>query len=212
MIQIIKHFAELTYWKKQYKKEKPQLQNSWYKDIMLLMAGEKDDSFLEEKNVADFGSGPRDTLGWIKSTDHKYALDVLSRDYLKFGINKYNTIYPVVTEDYIALPDQLIDVLFCMNALDHVVHLDKSCTELLRIMKSGALFIGSFNINEKFNWSEPQTLTEGKLEDHFLKHFNIIHKKRTISAGTKSVCDNFRNTAEVDLKRPYYLWVKAQKK
>lgn len=212
MIEWIKHYAELSYWKKQYKKENQNLQNSWYKDIMLLMAGENDDSFLEGKNVADFGSGPRDTLGWIKSTSYKYALDVLSHAYVKFGINKYRTVYPVVTEDNIALPDQFIDVLFCMNALDHVAHLEKSCAEILRIMKKGSWFIGSFNINEKFNWSEPQTLTEEKLEHTFLKHFNVVQTRRSVSAGTNSVCDNFNNITEVDMTKPYYLWIKAQMK
>ncbi len=212
MLKKIKHMSELSYWKRQFTKEKGALESGWYKDIMLLMADEKDDEFLRDKVVADFGCGPRDTLGWVQSTSHRIGLDVLSKEYLQFNISNNNTIYPVVTEDKIALPDNYVDVLFTMNALDHVKNLRNICDEISRIMKPGGILIASFNMEETATLSEPQILNEKKLSDNLLSSFSITQEKRTISANTRRSVDNFNNKAQVDLNKPYYYWVKAIKK
>jgi SAM-dependent methyltransferase len=212
MLSYIKHWREMTYWRKCYLRENKKLSCHWYKDIMLNMAQESDDTFLSGKIVADFGCGPRNTLGWINTTSLKLGLDVLAEKYLEFDTASYGTVYPIVTENNIALPDNFVDILFTMNALDHVDNLNKICSEITRIIKTDGLLIASFNLNEPFSWTEPQTLTEEKLKSTLLNNFNIISERRAAFSNSGKAYDNFNKDLPVDVQKPYIYWVKAQKK
>ena len=69
-----KHKTELTYWKNNFLLEGNKFENSFYEKIFLNLAQERDDSFLADKVVADFGCGPRGSLKWIKSASVKTVL------------------------------------------------------------------------------------------------------------------------------------------
>lgn len=178
---------------------------------MLNMAQEKNEDFLSDKVVADFGCGPRNTLGWINTASLKIGLDVLSKEYLDFNTDKYQTVYPVVTEHKIAVPNNFIDVLFTMNALDHVDNLTPICNEIRRIIKPDGLLIASFNLNEPFSWTEPQTLTEEKLKLCLLDKFEILSERRAPFSSSGKAYDNFDKNLPIDKSKPYYYWVKAKK-
>jgi hypothetical protein len=47
------------------------------------------------------------------------------------------------------------------------------CSEILRVIRPGGLFIGSFNLNEPWNITEPQQLSEADIATHLLDRLEI---------------------------------------
>ena len=157
---ITKHDAELGYWIERREIEGESLNNSHYREIMLAMAGEADDSFCRDKTIADFGCGPRGSLQWATSAKERIGIDVLADKYAQeFDLADHQMRYVRSSESTIPLPDESVDLLFTLNALDHVDDLDAIVSELLRILKPGCALIGSFNLDESPTECEPQQLT-----------------------------------------------------
>lgn len=208
--KYIKQQRENSYWQKR-KKAEGVLQNSWYKDIMLLMAEEKDDIFLTDKVVGDFGCGPRGTLDWIETTKFKFGIDVLSLAYLDLDIDLSKTTYLTCSETKIPVANDFFDYLFTLNALDHTQNLELMCNEICRIIKPGGILIAGFNMNESFTLTEPQTLTESKLNKYLLNNFEILSEKRTNHKAGLKIAEVYQQTNAADLNKSYILWVKGVK-
>ena len=116
---------------------------------MLAMAEEPDDNFLKGKIVADFGCGPRSSLFWASSASLKIGIDVLADRYadeFTDNIISHGMIYLKSTEKVIPLPSNFVDVMFTLNAIDHVDSFSNMCSEIIRVLKPGGDFIGSFNL------------------------------------------------------------------
>ena len=172
----IKYLYELLFWKRGFKINEETFENSRYERIMLAMAEETDDMFLKEKIVADFGCGPGGSLTWVKSASLKIGIDVLADRYadnFKNNIITHGMIYLKSTEKVIPLPSEFIDVMFTLNAIDHVDDFSTMCSEIIRVLKSGGVFIGSFNLEEPPTPWEPQSLTVRIIQEHLLDFLNI---------------------------------------
>jgi len=173
-----KHSSELLYWKMQYNKEGNHLNNHFYAKLMLSIADEKDDSFLMDKVVADFGCGPRGSLLWANSAKIRLGIDVLASKYIECFPKEHlghNMIYISSTEACIPVPTAFCDVLYSVNSLDHVQNLRPMCEEIRRILKPGGEIIGSFNLHHLRSRAEPQTLSESILKETLFKGYEIIH-------------------------------------
>ena len=171
-----KHRSELSYWKKVYEIDGGVFKNAHYERIMLAMAGEPDDTFLKGKVVADFGCGPRGSLVWAKSPSLRIGIDVLADRYADMfteNILSHGMIYLKSTEKVIPLPSNCIDVVFSLNAMDHVDFFPRMCREILRILKPGGSFIGDFNIGGNPTATEPQALNEKIVLENLLKYLDI---------------------------------------
>jgi SAM-dependent methyltransferase len=210
-----KHGAELAYWQKCYQNEGGTFQNSHYQKLLLGIAGEADDLFLANKRIADFGCGPRGTLSWVKSTETKIGIDVLSTLYLQhFGsaMKAQGMLYVTSTESFIPIPDAYLDVIFTLNAFDHVANPELMASELLRILKPGGEFIGSFNLNEPKTKAEPQTLTEPWLRKHFFAGYQITSWRVSAKPETGYLYQPLLDNALIPAKQePAILWVRATK-
>ena len=106
---IPKYGAELYYWKVKHRLENQRFINSHYKELMLAMAGQSDDGFLNGKTVADFGCGPRGSLAWVSSASLKIGIDVLADRYIAAfseDILSHDMIYLKSTENVIPLPGE----------------------------------------------------------------------------------------------------------
>lgn len=180
------------------------------------MADEEDDSFCRDKIVADFGCGPRGSLTWLQSAKLKIGIDVLIPEYLKHfasSMRKHDTMYLTSTETHIPLPDNSIDILFSINALDHVQNLGIISRELRRILKPGGELIGSFNLNHPKTKAEPQSLSEDMLLRYLLQDMEIVSLR--ISAPAK---DSYMYQPLIDKKmldpqgKEAIMWVRAKKK
>jgi len=179
------------------------------------MAEEPDGGFLSGKIVADFGCGPRGSLAWADSASQRIGIDVLAdfyADRFKSDIISHGMIYVKSTEKVIPLPSGFVDVLFTLNAIDHVDSFPDACSEVLRILKPGGEFIGSFNLEEPRTAGEPQRLTEEIVKSTLLDHL-VLKSYRTANRGPEDAIYSpfFEKTAHYDKGKLGFLWVRAVK-
>ena len=215
--KVKKYDGELGYWKDKFEAEGRRFQNTHYEKLMLSIAEENDDKFLDGKNVADFGCGPRGSLAWTDSPAVKLGIDVLSKDYLEnFGdeLINHGMIYVTSSESKIPIPDEFVDCLFTINSLDHVNKLREMTGELLRILKRGGTLLASFNLNEPCTVCEPQTLTEDLVKNVILQYFDIESYRMSYKDEKDTYLNIFNNRFVDTLEngRPGVLWVKGKKK
>jgi SAM-dependent methyltransferase len=203
-----KHAHEFRFWCKRWRAEGKRLNNGHYEKIMLAMAGEPDQSFLKDKIVADFGCGPRGSLCWATQARERIGIDVLAEAYKHFGAARHNVRYVASSESGIPLADGSVDVLFTMNAMDHVHNLDAMTREMLRILKPGGLLIGSFNMDEEAGVSEPQTLTPELLEQHLLRHLEV-QSRRVALKGKEHAYAYFFTPPPAGMTGTRLLWVRG---
>ncbi len=211
----IKYIYELLYWKRGFKTYGEVLENERYEPIMLAMAEELNDSFLNGKIVADFGCGPRGSLCWAKSALLRIGIDVLADRYadnFKDVLISHNMIYLKSTEKIIPLPSNFVDVMYTLNAMDHVDDFPLMCKEILRVIKPGGIFIGSFNLGEPATLWEPQTLTINKIQYNLLKYLKI-ESYRISRQGPNDNEYVFFYKGDLSYKEGEkgYLWVRGKK-
>lgn len=171
-----KYHAEFSYWNSRFESDGGHLKNSHYRKLMLALADEIDETFLGGKIIADFGCGPCGSLTWVSSAKVKIGIDVLAdvyADNFKNDIISHGMIYVKSTEQVIPLPSNYIDVLFSLNAMDHVDNFEDICREIIRIIRPGGKLICSFNLNEPPTAYEPQNLTEDIIEKNLLSYLEI---------------------------------------
>jgi SAM-dependent methyltransferase len=209
---LFKYQEEIGFWQTLW--NTGQFVNSHYGPTFLAIAGEQDQSFLKNKIVADFGCGPQGSLCWATEAKERIGIDVLADSYSQFGIATHNMTYVVSSERRIPLPSNYVDVMFTINAMDHVNYFKTICNEIVRVLAPGGLFVGSFNLGEPPTFSEPQTLSERRVRDVFLGQLDV-QTYRTAPMGTREI-GVYKYLVEPDAPRPahfeeYCLWVKAKK-
>lgn len=217
-IVLTKHTHELKYWKERYRIEGNKLENEHYAKMMLAIAEEKDDEFLKGKTVGDFGCGPRGSMKWMKQAALRIGIDVIANKYIQCFPSEYlshNMIYVTSTERSVPIPDETLDVLYTVNALDHVANLSVMCDELRRILKTGGLIIGSYNLNHPATKAEPQTITEEKLKSTLFKGYKILSWRISAPGDLQNRDTQYGPLYSGNLIDPKggeaYLWAKVQK-
>lgn len=209
-----KYSGELAYWRNRFNIENRSFMNKGYRDLFLAISEEKNDEFMKEKVVADFGCGPRGSLAWTNLPKVKIGIDILANEYMRFFgdcLAEHGMIYLSSDEYRIPLPSNYVDVLSTINSLDHVAVLDNMVNEICRVLKPGGLFLGSFNLNEPKTQCEPQTLTEELLDQKLLCRFEIISRK-IAKKGVEDTYSEIRMDHLVDHlseNEPGEMWVKA---
>lgn len=211
-----KHSAELAFWRSRFEIDHGGFGNSHYRRIMLAMAGESSDEFLRGKIVGDFGCGPRGSLAWASASALRVGIDVLAATYAAHfpaSLISHGMVYVTCTERLIPVPSSFFDIMFTLNAMDHVDDFAAMCSEVLRILKPGGDFIGSFNLEEPATTYEPQCLSEATIKQHLLDHLDIL-SCRLATPGPDD--DEYRNLIENRLSyragERGYLWLRGRKK
>jgi SAM-dependent methyltransferase len=216
-----KHIKELTYWIHRFSEENRNFANGHYKKIMLGMAQEENDSFLNGKIVADFGCGPRGSLVWTNAPKLRIGIDVIVDKYYDcFGEEMINDGYLYIqsTEKYIPIPTNFVDVVYTMNSMDHTANFEVMLNEIFRILKPGGEFIGSFNMNEPATTGEPQTLTFHMMRDLLFSRLDIQHKLTAYKGNRleekRGTYDCFfdKNAKQPSEKDLCILWIRGRKK
>ena len=211
----LKYEEELSYWKMRHEIEK-KLENHWYKDLFLNIVEKKDDSFIEDKIIADFGCGPRGSLKWATKSKVSFGIDVLADKYFDcFGMEmiEHNMCYVKSTENIIPLPTEFVDIVSTINSMDHVQDFSKMSEELVRILKPGGLLIASFNINEEESLTEPLTLTEELISAFINRHFDLLNCR--IAYKSNPTYENFYKGKIVEhasTDKPAIMWISEKKK
>ena len=206
-----KYEGELGFWRGRWEAENHHFRNDHYKKYMLGMAGEENDGFLQDKIVVDFGCGPRGSLCWCKAARLRIGVDVLADQYAEFAIRDHNMCYVTSSEKIIPLPTGFADVVFTINAIDHVDHFETICSEILRILHPGGELIASFNLEQPVTRMEPQTLTENSVKRHLLDHLTIKSFRQTTGGLEGNAYQHFFDGSPEVLTGERYLWVRAQK-
>lgn len=212
----IKYIYEHLYWKIGFKKYGEVLENDRYEPLMLAIAEEENDDFVSGKVIADFGCGPRGSLCWAKSASVRIGIDVLADRYadsFQNVITSHNMIYVKSTEKVIPIPSDSVDVMFTLNAIDHVDDFPAMCSEILRILKPGGLLIGSINLEEPPTLWEPQTLSLKDVQTNLLDFFEV-ETYRVSRQGPE--VDNeyapfFDGSMSYEEGEEGFLWVRAKK-
>ena len=121
-------------------------------------------------------------------------------------------IYLKSTEQTIPLPTNFVDIMFTLNAIDHVDHFAIMCDEIVRTMKPGGLFIGSFNLEEAATPYEPQRLTEQMIRDNLVAQMEILSYRIT-AKGPKDdqYAPFFDGTLNYTAGEEGFLWIKGRK-
>lgn len=212
---VKKNSAALSFWKSRFEIDSGKFKNSHYERLMLGMAEESSDNFFKGKIVADFGCGPRGSLVWLDSASLRIGIDVLADKYadeFKDNITSHGMVYLKSTEKVIPLPSDFIDIMFTLNAIDHVDNFSDMCNEIIRVLKPGGEFIGSFNLEEPACPSEPQRLSEKIIKDNLLNKLDI-QSYRTTKKGPKDdqYAPFFNGILPYTSGQEGYLWVRARK-
>lgn len=216
-----KHDEELAGWRNKLKIDNEKFHdgrfhNEHYEQIMLAMAEEPNDDFLKGKIVADFGCGPRGSLVWAKSALIRIGIDVLADRYadeFKDNVISYGMIYVKSTEHVIPLPSEFVDVLFTLNSIDHVDNFSEICKEIVRVLKPGGLFIGSFNLEEPPTSHEPQQLNEDIVKKNLLDNLELLSYRITARGPENNFYGPFfEGNLSYQKGQLGYLWAKARKR
>lgn len=212
---INKIVAELSFWRSTLESEKGTFKNSHYEKLMLAMAEEKSAAFLEGKIVADFGCGPRGSLVWAHSALLRIGIDVLADRYAdEFTCNiiSHRMIYLKSTEHVIPMPSDFLDIMFTLNAIDHVDNFSAMCAEIIRVLKPGGHFIGSFNLEEPATPCEPQQLSENIIKENLLNNLEVQSYRITKKGPQEApYAPFFRGCLSYQPGQEGYLWVRAKK-
>jgi SAM-dependent methyltransferase len=210
-----KSAGELAFWKSRLEDDHGRFQNSHYERLLLAIAGEDDAGFLEGKIVADFGCGPRGSLAWASGASMRIGIDVLADRYadeFTSNILSHGMVYLKSTERVIPLPPDFVDVLFTVNAVDHVDNFLEMCGEIFRVLKPAGLFVGSFNLEEPPAPTEPQRLNEGIIKEHLLDRLEVETYRLAPRPRQGNVYAPFFEGGPPYLRgEDGFLWVRARK-
>ena len=157
---------------------------------------------------------PAGSLVWASDAALRIGVDVLAARYAdEFpDILEHGMVYVTATERRIPLPSGLVDVMFSMNALDHVADFPAMCSEILRVLKPGGLLAASVDLDEMPTPEEPQRLTEELMHEHLLAGLRVEGYR----CGDKIPGEIYREVLRGDEAirtpgRPGILWVRARK-
>ncbi len=211
-----KYNSEVSFWRWKLEIDKGRFKNSHYKQLMLAMASESSSDFLKGKIVADFGCGPRGSLAWASSAYLRIGIDVLADRYadeFTDNITSHGMIYLKCSENVIPLPSDFIDILFTLNAMDHVDNFSYTCNEIMRVLKPGGEFIGSFNLGETASVCEPQQLNEQIIKERLLNNLEVQSYRITKKGPEGNVyAPFFDGNLSYKPGQEGFLWVRARKR
>jgi SAM-dependent methyltransferase len=213
---IKKPESELSFWRSRFERDDGRFKNAHYEKLMLAMAEETTDDFLKGKIVADFGSGPRGSLVWARAAMLRIGIDVLVDRYVDEFTNSmisHDTLYLKSTEKVIPLPSNFVDIMFTLNAIDHVNKFSIMCNEIVRVLKPGGVFIGSFNLEEPPSPCEPQQLNEKVIKENLLDKLEIQSYRITEKGPKENIYAPFFSNGSLSYRsgQEGFLWVKARK-
>jgi len=102
--------------------------------------------------IADLGAGPVCTLGGKKAGNDItiHASDINAKEYNELT-KEHKLLIPIEYQDMESLtyPDEMFDVVHCVNALDHTKDVKKALNEMKRVCKKGGLIYLRHAPNQK---------------------------------------------------------------
>jgi ubiquinone/menaquinone biosynthesis C-methylase UbiE len=168
---FLKKRAELLYWQLKKVREGT-LTNQHYEPFYTTYFDLKKEDY-QGKKVMDIGCGPRGSLEWATMAAECIGLDPLADSYLKLGAVKHRMRYVNSGSESIPFSDNYFDFVTSFNSLDHVDDLDKSISELIRVLKPNGLFLFIADIHDEPTITEPSAFSWDVMEK-FKNDFTIL--------------------------------------
>jgi 2-polyprenyl-3-methyl-5-hydroxy-6-metoxy-1,4-benzoquinol methylase len=153
-----KEWHELSYWRKKYQQEAKHLSNDHYEQYYTTFFG-LDRGFYAGKRLIDIGCGPRGSLEWADMAAERVGLDTLANEYRRFGSHRHKMTYVDSASEAIPFDSAHFDAAFSFNSLDHVRDLDRTISEIKRIVRPGGMFLLIVELNHEPTPTEPQHVT-----------------------------------------------------
>ncbi|AUB60321.1 hypothetical protein BK009_06250 [Methanobacterium subterraneum] len=169
----IKGESELHYWLKT-KENEGNLSNDHYEYFYTTFFG-LDKDYFNGKKILDIGCGPRGSLEWADMAKERIGLDPLADDYVELGTDKHNMNYVSSGSEHIPFFDNYFDVVCSFNSLDHVDNLEKSISEIKRVLKVGGLFLLLTDVNHEPTECEPISFSFNITEK--FKPFKVLDER-----------------------------------
>ena len=175
-VRFEKHSEEMAYWQ-EHLKSGDGLHNAhyqyFYTSHFAIDPGE-----YRGRSILDIGCGPCGSLEWADNTKERVGLDPLVNRYQKLGIGAHRMRYVCASSEKIPFPEEYFDFVASFNSLDHVDNVDKTLSEITRVLKRNGTFLLITEINHPPTPTEPHTLTE-KLIDRLSRDFTAVAVKLT---------------------------------
>lgn len=204
-----KRDAHFMTWQEKYDRHSGTLEHLTdnYRATMMGAGDITDPSFFDGKIVVDIGSGPACTLCWIPNAKARIGVDPLADRFMELGIASHDMLYLNAPGERIPLPSGYVDVVFSINALDHVEDPVAVMKEINRILRPGGHFIGSIGFKEEPTFTEPHVLTRKLIETNLFRgwseEFSMIRPK---GPSAKEFYRFFQEEPPPDYKADELIW------
>lgn len=171
--------AEKSFWDNLILKEEEELQ--WKKKLIPQIN-------FSDKVILDISCGPRGVIHYINEAKQKIGVDPLMDFYKEKYVLDSKAVYIKGVCENLPISSGLIDVVFCINVLDHVQSPNLCLEEICRVMKEDGLFVFELNVyplpiyilkilRENFNLNKdiahPHTFTLFTIKRALKKFFKI---------------------------------------
>jgi ubiquinone/menaquinone biosynthesis C-methylase UbiE len=191
-VRYRKHSKEMEYWKKKHSESASGVLDNAHYRYFYTSHFAIDPKEYSGRVVLDIGCGPRGSLEWADNTKERVGLDPLVDKYRELGIGAHRMRYVCAPSERIPFPEDYFDFVTSFNSLDHVDDIDKSLSEITRVLKRNGTFLLITEINHPPTQTEPHTLTE-ELIDRLSRDFTPVAVKLT---AIRSDHDIYRSLQE----------------
>jgi ubiquinone/menaquinone biosynthesis C-methylase UbiE len=145
--------GEFSYWQAKQSQEGT-LTNDHFERYYTSHFGLSHDDY-RGKRVLDIGCGPRGSLEWATMASERVGLDPLAERYQSLGTTKHGMRYVASPAENVPFADGYFDIVCSFNSLDHVDDLDRTCSEIIRVVKPAGLFLLLSDIHDEPTPCEP---------------------------------------------------------
>ena len=136
-------------------------------------------------NILDVGCGISSVLHFLPG--QKWAYDPLLLHYAKFY--KYPKDIHFITCELGKITEEIYDVVFCSNVLDHITDEKKALQNIYKVLKPHGYFILTINIfdeHKERDEAHPHCFTKHDIWDLIKKKFRILHMEENDWYGLKN--------------------------
>ncbi|MGB9847787.1 MAG: class I SAM-dependent methyltransferase [Minisyncoccia bacterium] len=166
----------------------------------------------KNKTIIDVGCGPRGVVHYITDAKEKIGLDPLINLYSKKYTLDSNTKFINATAEAIPLEDDYVDIVFCINVLDHIEDPELGLREMHRILKNDGEL--NFLIN---TYSKPFLIIEKILEIFGIwedkphpHHFTFVQISKIL--GRYFIIENFKCVRNLSYMKTFYFKCRKKQK
>ena len=177
----MKRTAELDFWRGVFEHDGGRPSNEHFEALFQRPFGLTGD-FFAGKRLLDVGCGPAGSLEWATMAAERVGVDPLVGQYRSLGINEQRMRYVEAGSEEMPFPDESFDVVSTFNSLDHVEDVERTITEIIRVLRAGGSLLLVVEVNHPPTVTEPASLP-WELPSWFGPSMRTVFERRFESSG-----------------------------